>query len=172
MADASKPGGSEMDGEASPMHAPAGTLHATVVLVGEAGILIRGRSGAGKSRLARLILAEAAARGLFARLVADDRVRVAARGGRLVASRIPAIAGWIEMRGHGLVRQRSEPRARLSLLVDLVPDLPERLPDPSARRAILCSVRLPRLALPHASLDAGAVLTALFDGLLEPDPVE
>lgn len=109
MADASKPGGSEMDGEASPMHAPAGTLHATVVLVGEAGILIRGRSGAGKSRLARLILAEAAARGLFARLVADDRVRVAARGGRLVASRIPAIAGWIEMRGHGLVRQRSEP---------------------------------------------------------------
>lgn len=172
MADAPNPGGSDTDGEASPPHAPAGTLHATAVLVGEAGILIRGRSGAGKSCLARLILAEAAARGLFARLVADDRVRVAARGGRLVASGIPAIAGLIEMRGHGLVRQAWEPRARLSLLVDLVPDVPERLPEPSARHAVLGGVRLPRLALPHASLDAGAVLTALFDGLLEPDPTD
>ena len=53
--------------------ASAGYIHATVVLVGEAGVLIRGASGSGKSALALALMSEAGRRGLFARLVGDDR---------------------------------------------------------------------------------------------------
>lgn len=49
-------------------------VHGTAAVVGEAGVLIRGASGAGKSSLALALVDAAAARGLFARLVGDDRI--------------------------------------------------------------------------------------------------
>ena len=63
------------------------TIHASAVLAGARAVLIRGPAGAGKSRLA-LALIEAAQSGLlpFARLVADDRVELQARHGRLRGS--------------------------------------------------------------------------------------
>src|SRR5579885_12565 len=44
-------------------------LHATAAVVGEAGVLIRGPSGSGKSSLAFALIAAAKASGLFARLI-------------------------------------------------------------------------------------------------------
>ncbi|MFT4098579.1 MAG: aldolase [Rhodoblastus sp.] len=128
------------------------TIHGVAVLIGGAGVLLRGRSAAGKSRLAEELAAEAQRRGWFGRLVADDRVRVAARGGRLVLSPHAAIAGQVERRGQGVFPVPHEAAAVLRLVVDLVDrdragDRPARMPEPLDAIAVIEGVVTPRLAL-------------------------
>jgi HPr kinase/phosphorylase len=133
------------------------TLHATCVVLGEAGVLIRGPSGSGKSQLARRLLTGC---GGFARLVCDDRVRIEARNGRLVARAVPAIAGMLEIRGLGLMRTAFEPAAVVRLVVDGLTEPAERLPDEADAAVEICGVTLPRLAGRLDSL-ADAVLWRL-----------
>ncbi len=76
-------------------------IHANALLLGSAGVLLRGPSGAGKSGLGLELIHLAQGRGLFARLIGDDRVALVRRHGRLVARPHPAIAGAIEERGRG-----------------------------------------------------------------------
>lgn len=128
------------------MSGRATTLHAGCVVIGEAGILIRGASGAGKSQLALRLIDDAERRGLHARLVADDRVRLSRHAERLVARPHPAIAGLVELRGVGLAAMPYAPAAVVRLVVDLVPEAPERLPDPQALEAEILGIVLPRLA--------------------------
>lgn len=123
-----------------------GTIHATCVLIGEAGILIRGAAGAGKSTLARQLIDDARRNGVFARLVSDDRTRIAARHGRLVAQVVDLIAGRIEVRGVGIVPIAHERKALVRLVVDLSVDEPERLPGPRDQTMVLCGVLVPRLS--------------------------
>ena len=80
----------------------AGRIHATAVAIGEAGVLIRGAAGAGKSVLALALIAAAQQSGRFARLVADDRTGLSASAGRLVARPVPPLEGIVERRGLGL----------------------------------------------------------------------
>lgn len=143
-----------------PLRAPS--IHATCILVGEWGVLIRGRSGAGKSSLARALIERAAARGLFARLVADDRVHLECRNGRLLARPPARIAGRIEWHGIGLKDMVHEGAAVIRCIVDLV-EQPTRLPEPQERRTLLAGVEVPRLALSRNGDVAGLVLDALAD---------
>ncbi|WP_029350381.1 HPr kinase/phosphatase C-terminal domain-containing protein [Bosea sp. 117] len=125
------------------------SIHASCVAVGETGVLIRGPSGSGKSRLAfQLILA--ARSGLIGPtlLVADDRVLLARRGDGLVATPPADLAGLIEVRGAGIRRVPHAASAVVGLVVDLSADDGARLPDPDSRRLQLDGVVLPRLALP------------------------
>lgn len=128
------------------------TVHATTVALGEAGVLIRGPSGSGKSDLA-LRLVDGG--GL---LVADDRTALVAEGGILVARPPSVIAGRMEVRGLGVVRVPFRPLVRLRLIVDLVPAdakaAPERMP--TAIRAELCGVALPCLRLRASEASAAA----------------
>ncbi len=125
-------------------------VHATVVAIGEAGIMIRGASGAGKSRLAQALIAEGEVKGLFARLVADDRAAILVVGGRVVARPLPANAGLLEERGTGLLKVEHEPAVVLRCLVDL--DAPEpgggpRLPEPGEEWDTLEGVSIARIRL-------------------------
>jgi HPr kinase/phosphorylase len=124
------------------------SIHASAVLVGARAVLIQGPSGSGKSRLA-LALLRAAAQGLiqFARLVADDRVRVEARHGRLLVRPTEALAGLVEVRGLGIRRLPHEPLAVVGLLVELGQAEAERLPEPSRQQAEIAGITLPRLAV-------------------------
>jgi len=140
------------------------SIHGGCVLVGEAGVLIRGPSGSGKSRLARGLVARAASWGLFARLVADDRVRIEALHGRLVARPHPEVAGWMEVWGVGLVAAAHEPAAVLRLVVDCRAGLGERLPAPEARTEIVAGVALPCLAGPADADLADLILWRLSGG--------
>lgn len=98
-------------------------LHATAVALDAArGVLILGRSGAGKSALGLELMA------LGAQLVSDDRVGVARRDGALWASAPAAIRGRIEARGIGLLEAPPLDTARLVLVVDLDRPEPDRLP--------------------------------------------
>lgn len=134
-------------------------LHATAVVAGRAGVLILGRSGAGKSSLALALIALLRARKNFAALVADDRVWVAAAGGRLVAEVPQAIAGLVELRGFGPAPAAFERRAVLDCAVRLVPraEAP-RVADPDAVETVL-GIALPRLDL--AEGDAALAAPAL-----------
>lgn len=136
-----------------------GTAHATAIVIGEDGMLIRGPSGSGKSRLAREVIEGAAEGGRFSRLVADDRVALCCRGGRLIARPAPSLAGILEIRGVGLVQVPYEPAALIRLVVDILDEAP-RFPEPGEAWAELLSVRLPRLAVNFPSAP-GVVLWRL-----------
>jgi HPr kinase/phosphorylase len=140
---------------------PGTAQHASCVAIGEAGVLIRGPSGIGKSRLATGLVHAATAAGRFARLVSDDRTIIDLSHGRLIARVHPAIAGLIEQRGLGLTPVPHESAVLLRLIVDLVADEPARLPEPEELIADLCGLTLPRLPLWHPAADPGRVLAAL-----------
>lgn len=125
---------------------PRETVHASCVLLDEAGVLIRGPSGAGKSALCLTLLDRFFLEGRHARLVGDDRVRLEAHHGRLVARPHPALAGLIEIRGLGPRRLVTHaPAAVVRLVVDLVAAV-ERLPEAADTARLLC-VAVPRLTL-------------------------
>ena len=127
----------------------SGYIHASALILGEHGVLVRGAAGSGKSRLVLALLALASARGLFARLVGDDRIGLQAVGGRLLARPHPAIAGQIEQRGTGILALAHESKAILSLVVDLAPahEHPPRLPDETDAGVMLEGIGLPMIAL-------------------------
>ncbi len=137
-------------------------LHATALVLGEKGLLLRGPSGAGKSSLALALIAFFEAKGEFARLVGDDRVRVEAVHGRLVARPHPLIEGVLEVRGLGLSRLPCEPACILHALVDV--RLPgqqlTRCPEEAEKYDDLCGIALPRLATPACG--DGAVARIAF----------
>ena len=142
------------------MAADAATVHASAVLAGAHAVLIRGPAGAGKSQLALALIA-AGEIGLlrFARLVGDDRVHLEPHHGRLLVRAPAALAGLIEVRGLGIRRLDHEPVARVGLVVDLAAEDAERLP--AASEALLCGVRLPRLAVAAGAAPLVAVLAVL-----------
>jgi len=133
------------------------TVHATAVLVGARALLIRGPAGSGKSRLA-LKLIEAAESGIlrFARLVADDRVRLEPCHGRLLARAPKELAGLIEVRGLGIRHMAHEAVAVVGGVVDLAAAEAQRLPD-SRIQTEVAGVSLPRLPV-AANDDPGSVV--------------
>ncbi len=124
------------------------TTHASAVLIGATAVLIRGASGAGKSRLAwALINAQTPGPLRFTRLVADDRCLLEARGGRLLVRPAPALAGLIEVRGLGIRRLPYEPVAAVGLVTDLGAADAERLPPGKTAQTDIFGINLPRLTV-------------------------
>lgn len=109
-------------------------IHASAVALGEAGLLILGRSGAGKSALALDMISRGA------RLVADDQVVVDRRETGLWMSAPSVIAGRIEARGFGLLAADAAPSIA-RYVVDLDRTEEARLPD--ARETVINGVTLP-----------------------------
>ncbi len=113
-----------------------GQIHASCVARGEAGVLLLGPPGSGKSGLVLRLLDHGFS------LVADDRVDI--ENG---IARAPAgLAGLLEVRGLGIVSLPHAREVRLALAVDLAAAVP-RLPAP---------VRDERLGLPLIALDAAS----------------
>ncbi|HXP12791.1 MAG TPA: serine/threonine protein kinase [Stellaceae bacterium] len=126
-------------------------IHGTAVSLGRAGVLLRGPSGAGKSDLALRLIDQ----GAF--LVADDQTGLVRRGGEVVMSAPPAIAGLIEARGVGLLRLPRLAESCLRLVVDLVPaEEIERLPE--QRTCDIVGVPIPLIALAPFEASAASKL--------------
>lgn len=124
-------------------------LHASAVVVGEAGVLILGPSGSGKSSLALALIEAAHSAGLFSRLVGDDRINITRYGPCLIARGHPLIRGQIEARGLGILSVASLDAAVVGLAIDLSCDeMPLRLPDKHASGVMIADVRLPCLRPP------------------------
>jgi serine kinase of HPr protein (carbohydrate metabolism regulator) len=138
--------------------APA-TVHASAVLVGARAILIRGPSGSGKSRLVLDILKSRS--WPFARLIGDDRIRLEARNGRLLAYPAAGLEGLIEVRGLGLRQFAHEPCGVVSLVVDLAAEDAARLPEEAALRVEIAGVTLPRIPVSEPQSALTLVWSAL-----------
>lgn len=143
------------------------TIHATSIVLGTQGVLIRGKPGAGKTALALYLLGQAGAH-VFTALVSDDRTAVSAENGKLISRSIDSIAGLAELRGLGIAAvKRRAASAIVTLLVDLVDGSEtDRLPDPEDLTTHIQGIDLRVLRLPDAktgSLEAkaDAVLSAL-----------
>lgn len=116
-------------------------VHATCVEVGGAAVLLRGPSGSGKSDLALRLI------GGGARLVSDDYTEITERDGRLVATAPEPIAGFMEVRGLGVIRMDYAQESTVGLAVDLTSsDAIERLPDDSTCEVLGVSLPLFRFA--------------------------
>ena len=120
------------------------TIHASAALVGERAVIIRGPSGSGKSRLV-LALLVAAKSGIlpYAKLVADDRIKIFAAHGRLVVSAPETISGMIEVHGLGIRTADCERIALAGWIVDLAAKDAARMPELSS--AEILGVTIPRL---------------------------
>ncbi|WP_084143483.1 HPr kinase/phosphorylase [Methylocapsa acidiphila] len=142
-------------------------IHASAVVVGEAGMLIKGASGAGKSSLALALIATAQNAGSFARLVGDDRIRLENRGGRLIARAHPRIFGQIERRGQGLLSLPFLASAVLRVVIDLAPaaELGPRYPEQDDDVVVLAGAELPRLRLSQdrPASDLASTVLQLFN---------
>ena len=139
---------------------PPRRIHGSVVAIGETGVLIRGEPGSGKSHLALAVIAAARRQDGFARLVADDRVELATRGGRVTARPVAPLEGLVERRGLGLTPEPWLPSVRLGMVVDLG-EAPARMPEPEDMVETLAGVALPRIRLTAGAGDAELVLAAL-----------
>lgn len=80
--------------------APETTIHGVLVEMHGLGVLIRGESGVGKSECALDLVARGH------RLVSDDSVRIKSLGGTLVGSSDEITAGFLEIRGLGIINVR------------------------------------------------------------------
>jgi hypothetical protein len=123
------------------------TLHATAVALGEAGVLLLGPPGSGKSDLALRLIDRGAT------LIADDRVLLAHVGGQLYLAPPAPLAGRIEVRGVGILAVPYRPGVCAVMAFDLA-NPPERLPTPVGLS--VGGVTLPCLAL--APFEASAPL--------------
>src|SRR3954470_126605 len=122
------------------------TVHASAVLVGSRAVLIRGSSGAGKSRLAfELVLAGRTGQIPPATLVGDDRVRLVTSGGNLIVQPAPELAGLIEIRGLGIRRIEHVGEAVVGLVVDLAASDAERMPPSESLAATIHGAKIPRI---------------------------
>ncbi len=128
-------------------------LHATAVVIDDAGFLIRGPSRAGKSTLALALLDKAVQAGRFARLVGDDRIGVERQGNALVLRGHPAILGRIEKRGTGILEMPFAPEAIARYIIDLAAPGTGRPAEPAASVQI-ASVQIEGVDLPLVTLPA------------------
>lgn len=124
-------------------------IHATAVAIDAEGVLLIGPSGCGKSDLALRLLDEGAM------LIADDRVDLRRDGDGLVAASPANIAGMLEVRGLGIVRDIAAVEARVMLAVELVArdDVP-RMPWEETSDFLGCRIPLIRLHAFDASTPA------------------
>jgi serine kinase of HPr protein (carbohydrate metabolism regulator) len=141
-------------------------LHGTCVALGENAAILTGPSGSGKSDLALRFILETPAE-LHPALVSDDQTCVEERGGTLMASAPPAIAGKMEVRGLGILDIPCRAEARLRLIVRLAEhdDIPRLPPSPLPDQKV-CGVRLPVLTLAPFEASAHLKLRLAFAHLI------
>lgn len=144
--------------------AEAVELHATAVAIDGQGVLLRGRSGTGKSDLALRLVDGGAA------LISDDRVRILRSGETLLlrppAELPPELEHRLEVRGLGIFAVSGAVEAPLALVADLLPGRNlDRLPGPQSCRYL--GLERPLVMLDPFVASAPAKLRLAVRGLAE-----
>jgi HPr kinase/phosphorylase len=131
--------------------------HGVAVAVGDIGLLILGESGAGKSTLAARLISHWP-HGIV-RLVADDRVLLERRSGRILARSHPAVAGTLEVRGQGIVRQAFLEAVVVRGVLKLSKTPANRFPEAGELEETLLGLTLPCATLPQGEAAFSRLIT-------------
>jgi hypothetical protein len=134
-------------------------IHASCVAIGNKGVLLLGKSGAGKSDLTLRLIDGGA------RLVTDDRTLLFAKNGALHARAPAAIRGLLEMRGVGIIELPVRSQVRLALAV-LLGREGARLPKPQFWQPpapLRMNTKLPQIALNARYASAPAKVRAAVE---------
>lgn len=118
-------------------------IHASCVAIGNKGVLLLGKSGAGKSDLALRLIDGGA------KLVADDRTLLFVKSGALHAKAPATILGLLELRSVGIVEMPVRSQVRLAMVVMLGRES-ARLPEAkfwSAPAPLRMNTKLPQITL-------------------------
>ena len=115
------------------------TMHATAVAIAGSGLLIRGKSGSGKSDLALRLIDRGAM------LISDDQVDIRREDQILLLSPPPRLAGKLEVRSLGILDQDHVSGIELKLIIDLK-EHPDRFPMDS-QVMILLGIEFPSCTL-------------------------
>lgn len=148
-------------------------VHGSCVLLGragiqlgappEAGVLLLGDSGAGKSDLALRLIEGGAV------LVSDDQTELYAEDACLMARAPERLAGLLEIRGVGILPMPRAESARVALCVMLEPSPVARLPEPAfyelpQELALRHDIRIPLLRIDSRQSSAPAKIAAAVTG--------
>ncbi len=135
-------------------------LHASAVALGPAGLLIKGKSGSGKSSLAVELMS------LGAILVADDQIEIQIGSeGAIWMRPHERLQGLIEARGIGLLQTNWAP-ARLTHVVDLATTENARMPD--RHETVICNRAFPCLRKVESPAFAAMIMVYLKGARREP----
>lgn len=99
-------------------------IHATAIKINNKGVLFLGKSGSGKSDLSLRMIVEH-----NAKIIADDRVIVENIKEKLIASAPSNLKGLIEVRGIGIINLDCVSQFKIDMVVNLISDKIERLPE-------------------------------------------
>jgi serine kinase of HPr protein (carbohydrate metabolism regulator) len=122
-------------------------IHATAIAIEGMGLLIEGASGSGKTSLALAGIEKLHSQNRFAALVADDQCLLEIANCKLIATCPPAFTGLGEMRGLGIIKQKSLDAVVIDAVIRLVDEAKlERMPE--RKTTIVNSVELPAYDLP------------------------
>jgi serine kinase of HPr protein (carbohydrate metabolism regulator) len=145
-------------------------IHASCVVLGragepfggpaDAGVLLLGESGSGKSDLALRLIQ------FGAMLLSDDRTELSVADGVLMARPVASLSGLLEVRGLGILELPHRQQARVVLAVRLVaPGDISRLPaaewyDPPAGLIVADRMRPPLMSVAASENSAPAKIAA------------
>lgn len=100
-------------------------IHATFIVINGKGVLLKGKSGSGKSDLALRLIENK-----NAELVADDAVEIYEKNGKIIGQVPQNLVGLLEVRGIGIVAYPYKEKAVIDMVVELKDDVDaiERMP--------------------------------------------
>jgi serine kinase of HPr protein (carbohydrate metabolism regulator) len=99
-------------------------------------------------------------------LVSDDQTEIRSEGGRLIASPPASLAGFLEVRGLGVIKCRHVPSCELALAIRLLPaEAIERMPAPRFGAFDVADTSLPLVAIDPSSPAAPARIRAALIAL-------
>ena len=137
-------------------------MHATALDVSGKGIVITGKSGAGKSNLALNLIS------LGAGLISDDQTLFKPNGDKIFLTKPKPVPEVIEARGLGLIPVPTVSGCELSCFVELTNEKPDRLPEANYKVFLGRMVRLIHFNVSHGNISA--LFLALKHGLLPLNP--
>ena len=117
-------------------------IHATLVVLNGKGVLLTGKSGSGKSDLALRMIVEHQAQ-----LVADDRVDLILKNGKLYGSAPEQLLGKLEIRNVGICEFPAVNEVEISLYVELCDDKKNIERMPLSEKVDLLGVSITKLKL-------------------------
>ncbi len=122
-------------------------VHGTALVIDGFGVMLRGASGSGKSLLALELIAQAQNNNRQIKLLADDRINIIIKDNQIFMQTPPALAGKIELYGHGIISRPYIKSAKLNLIVDFVENI-ERMPEQKQFIASFENIEIARCPIP------------------------